>query len=443
METGNRSGGAGLGATGILCLITTVFLLQTLLENYFYSASYLDEAIAALFLGYFVLDVLMNLQIGTGDLAVCCLIVLTAAAGLYGNLRFGIQDNLSAILIDIVSHFKFPAVALGVSAFCRVNRVDYRSVVRIPVLLSKVYIVIMFFFGVLNLFVNLGMYGEYRYGLRTYAFIFGTPGIVTNTTLFIILLLLMESALFPGKRNLLYLILSEAVLCMVIKSRSLIIAAVFLILYVSLVVERKRSMVVRTAVITAVAGLIGYPQYQKYFVNGVKANVGESPRLLFLEGGIRLFKEYFPFGTGFGTFGSSTAASHYSSLYYTLGFNRVEGMSPTDPKYLNDTFWPMIFGQLGFAGTVPFVLLFLGVLFRLYNRAKESGNCYVRLAAFLYTVNAMVSSIQSNYPGNNSMVMMTFLVTMMPFAVMADRQEAEPRRAGRAAAGIREVPDGR
>lgn len=444
METGNRSSsGAGLGASGVLCLITTVFLLQTLLENYFYNTSYLDEAIAALFFGYFLLDTLLNMQIRTGDLAICCLIVLTAAAGVYGNIRFGIQDNQSAILIDIVSHFKFAVMALGVNAFCRVNSVDYRSVVRLPALIAKFYIVVMFIFGVLNLFVNLGMYGEYRYGLRTYAFIFGTPGIVTNTTLFIIMLLLMESALYSGKRNTLYLVLSEAVLCMVIKSRSLIIAAVFLLLYVSLIVERKSSMVVRTAVIMVVAGLIGYPQYQKYFVNGVRANVGKSPRLLFLQGGTQLFKEYFPFGTGFGTFGSSTAASHYSSLYYTLGFNRIEGMKPNDPKYLNDTFWPMIFGQLGFAGTVPFVLLFLGVLFRLYNRARESGNPYVRLAAFLYVVNAMVSSIQSNYPGNNSMVMMTFIVTMMPFAVIAGGQEAEDSRTVRSASDMREVRDGR
>ena len=94
METGNRSSsGAGLGASGVLCLITTVFLLQTLLENYFYNTSYLDEAIAALFFGYFLLDTLLNMQIRTGDLAICCLIVLTAAAGVYGNIRFGIQDN--------------------------------------------------------------------------------------------------------------------------------------------------------------------------------------------------------------------------------------------------------------------------------------------------------------------------------------------------------------
>lgn len=423
MVTGKRSDtGAGLGASGVLCLITTVFLFQTLLENYFYEASYLDEAIAALFLGYFFLDILIKAEIREEDLFIGCLVVLLTAAGLYGNIRFGIQDSSSAILLDIVSHVKFAAVFLGVSSFCRVNRVDYRSVVRIPAILAKGYLAVMFFFGVLNLFVNLGMYGDYRYGFRTFAFIFGTPGIVTNTVLFIIALLLMENALNPGRTNRLWLATAEAVLIMVLKARSLILAAVFLILYVSLVIEKKRSMLVRSAGICAVAGVIGYPQFEKYFVNGVKVNEGSAPRLLFLEGGIQLFKEYFPFGTGFGTFGSSTAATHYSSLYYMLGFDSVAGMSPTNPKCLNDTFWPMIFAQLGLVGTIPYILLLLGILWKMYSRAVESGNVYVRLAAFFYAANALISSIQSNYPGNNSMIMLTFLVTMMPYGVASEAE---------------------
>lgn len=420
MGTQNRSSaGVKAGATGVLCLITLAFLFQTLLENYIYSASYLDEAVSAFFLVFYAVSLLTSAQIRTGELAVSCLVVLTAAAGVYGNLRFGIQDASSAIVIDIISHFKFAAVFLGVSAFCRTFRVDYKSVIRLPVLIAKCYLAVLFVFGVANLFVNLGMYGEYRYGLRTYAFIFGTPGIVTNTVLMIMMLLLLESALYPQKNNLLFLVIAEAVLVMVIKSRSLILATVFVILYVSLIIENKQSMRLRTAVIAVVAGIIGYPQYQKYFVNGVKANLGQAPRLLFLEGGIQLFKDHFPFGTGFGTFGSSTAASHYSSIYYTLGFDSVTGMSPEDPRFLNDTFWPMIFGQLGLAGTVPFVLLLFGVLSMIYTKARACGNRFVRLAAFWYAANVLISSIQSNYPGNNSMVMLTFMVTMMPFAVTA------------------------
>lgn len=430
MRAGDRSAaGAGLGASGALCLITTVFLFQTLLENYFNKASYIDEAVAALFLGYFVLDLLMSAEIRMEDLLLCCYAAVVAAAGLYGNFRFGIQGAKAAIIIDLVSHFKFVFVFLGVSAFCRVNRVDYHSVIRLPVLLAKVYLTILFGFGVLNLVADIGMHAEIRYGLRVYSFIFGTPGIVANTVLFIISLLLMECALKPGKGNRIWLAMAEMLLILVIKSRSLILAMVFAALYVSLIIEKKHSLLYRGALILAAAGVIGYPQFEKYFVNGVAVNAGHAPRLLFLEGGIQLFKEYFPFGTGFGTFGSSSAAKYYSQLYYNLGFDELEGMSPSDPKCLNDTFWPMILAQLGLFGAIAYALLLFGTLLRICRRAKESGNLYIRLAALFYAVNVLVSSIQSNYPGNNSMCMLTFIVTLMPFAVSA----AGPERA--AAAG--------
>lgn len=426
MRAGDRSAaGAGLGASGALCLITTVFLFQTLLENYSNKASYIDEAIAALFLGYFVLDLLISAEIRMEDLLICCFSAVVVAAGLYGNFRFGIQGSKAAILIDIISHLKFACLFLGVSAFCRVNRVDYHSVIRLPVLLAKAYLAVLFAFGALNLVADIGMHAEIRYGLRVYSFIFGTPGIVTNTVLFIIALLLLECALKPGKGNLIWLAMAEVLLILVIKSRSLILAMVFAALYVSLIIEKKHSLLYRGALILAAAGVIGYPQFEKYFVNGVAVNAGHAPRLLFLEGGIQLFKEYFPFGTGFGTFGSGSAAKYYSQLYYDLGFDVVEGMSPEDPKCLNDTFWPMILAQLGLFGTIAYVLLLFGILLGLNTRARKSGNYYIRLATLFYAVNVLVSSIQSNYPGNNSMCMLTFIVTLMPFAVSA----AGPERA--------------
>jgi O-antigen ligase len=79
----------------------------------------------------------------------------------------------------------------------------------------------------------------------------------------------------------------------------------------------------------------------------------------------------------------------------------------------------MILAQLGLFGTIAYVLLLFGILLGLNTRARKSGNLYIRLATLFYAVNVLVSSIQSNYPGNNSMCMLTFIVTLMPFAASA------------------------
>ena len=425
MRTDNRiDAQTGIGTTGLLSAIMTLFLFQTLLENYFSQASYIDEGLAALFFGVFVLDLIVSGEARIRELAVCFLILWATAAGLYGNWKFGIQDTNSAIYLDIISHFKYAMLYLGVTSAVRKRRWNVAEAARIPVLLAKGYLIVLFVFGVLNIFVDLGMYGEIRYGLRNYSFVFGTPGIVTNTVLYIIMLLLLDSALHEGRPNKSFLLMAIAVLIMVIKSRSLILAATALILFESFVLEKKQDMRLRILGIAIIGGLIGYPQYQNYFVNGVTANRGTAPRQLFWQGGLRLFQEYFPYGTGFGTFGSSTAATNYSQLYYILEFNTVAGMQPTNTKYLNDTFWPMIFTQLGLIGMIPYILLMIIIFYDIYRNAKRSGNLYVRFAAYLYIANVLFSSIQSSYPCNNSMVMMTFIATLMPYCVIANRERA-------------------
>ena len=419
-----RGTDAKTGATGLIGLVLTVFLFQTLLENYIFETSYIDEGLAAFFFCFFVLEVITGWEISVRDLLVCVLVLLIMAAGVYGNVRFGIQEHKTAILLDIVSHFKFAAIFLGVRSFVKTHSVDYARAIRVPVFLAKIYLTVLFVFGVLNLFVNLGMYGEIRYGMRAYAFVFGTPGIVTNTVLYIFMLLFMESALCPGKGNTVFLAMAESLMLMVLKSRSFILAAAILMLYETLIIERKKSISTRLVVIGAVGGLIGYPQYQNYFVNGVTANTGQSARQLFWQNGIELFKEHFPFGTGFGTFGSGTAASYYSNLYYTLGFNNIAGMQPDNTKFLNDTFWPMIFAQLGLVGTIPYTALLLFILYEICRKGKETGNGHIMLAVYMYAINVLFSSIQSSYPGNNSMVMLTFIATLMPFcAGLAEEAE--------------------
>ena len=420
METARwRGADARTGATGLISLILTVFLFQTLLENYIFETSYIDEGLAAFFFCFFVFELITGWEIRAGDLLICALVLAITAAGLYGNVRFGIQGQKMAILLDIVSHFKFAVIFLGARSFARSHYVDYRRAVRVPVFLAKVYLTVLFVFGVLNLFMNLGMYGEIRYGMRAYAFVFGTPGIVTNTVLYIFMLLFMESAIDRTRKNRVFLVMAESLMLMVLKSRSFIIAAAILILYETLIIENKKDIAPRILVIGAAGGLIGYPQYQNYFVNGVTANTGQSARQLFWQNGVELFREHFPFGTGFGTFGSGTAASYYSELYYTLGFNNVPGMQPENTKFLNDTFWPMIFAQLGLLGTVPYVILLLFILYEIFRRAKKTRNGYIMLAATMYAVNVLFSSIQSSYPGNNSMVMLTFIATLMPFCAEA------------------------
>ena len=74
---------------------------------------------------------------------------------------------------------------------------------------------------------------------------------------------------------------------------------------------------------------------------------------------------------------------------------------------------------------IPYILLLIIIFYDIYRNAKRSGNLYIRFAAYLYMANVLFSSIQSSYPCNNSMVMMTFIATLMPYCISAERESVE------------------
>lgn len=104
----------------------------------------------------------------------------------------------------------------------------------------------------------------------------------------------------------------------------------------------------------------------------------DSARSELTRGGATLAAQYFPFGAGFGRFGSSTAADFYSPLYYQLGFAHRFGLSPDSDQFLNDTQWPAIYGETGWFGTACFVLGMVSMLVCLLRRSSPDEEPLVR-----------------------------------------------------------------
>lgn len=74
--------------------------------------------------------------------------------------------------------------------------------------------------------------------------------------------------------------------------------------------------------------------------------------------------DYFPFGSGLGTFGSlASIVSGYSNVYLNYGVSEIGSNSPEDVAKghhtLLDTFWPHIIGELGLIGFVLFLFIWL------------------------------------------------------------------------------------
>ena len=113
---------------------------------------------------------------------------------------------------------------------------------------------------------------------------------------------------------------------------------------------------------------------------------GTSARSAMLLTSFRIMRDYFPIGTGFGTYASHGAAVNYSPVYAKYGFELIyELRNASTGTFFDDQFWPIIFGQTGVLGTV----CYLYYLFQLFIKIKHirivNAGAYVAcLFLFLY-----------------------------------------------------------
>lgn len=130
---------------------------------------------------------------------------------------------------------------------------------------------------------------------------------------------------------------------------------VFVVLYY-IIIHKKIQTKVRYILYLAVpVALLAWDKIYLYYIQG-QAKV---PKSLMTNVSLKIAKDYFPIGTGFGTFGSTYAANHYSPVYYLYGIAENNYMNENTKMYLKDVFWPILFGETGILGTVFYCGLIL------------------------------------------------------------------------------------
>ena len=104
------------------------------------------------------------------------------------------------------------------------------------------------------------------------------------------------------------------------------------------------------ALMMAVVLYVTWFKFEAYYVSGFQEGAErmarpESYKVAFGQ----ILWDYFPFGSGMGSFGSAAAADFYSPLYYKYKMDDIWGLSPENPMFLADAFYPVL-AQIGVVG---------------------------------------------------------------------------------------------
>lgn len=185
--------------------------------------------------------------------------------------------------------------------------------------------------------------------------------ICAKSTLLFALLIFCEHKRKWLYRSCLFLMILMLILSGKEKSYGAIL--IFVILYY-LIVHRKVQTKLRYILYMAVpVVLLAWNKIYFYYVEGH----GHYAKSIMTSTALRIAKDYFPIGTGFGTFGSTYAAKYYSPVYHIYGIAENPELGEQTRMYLTDVFWPILLGENGILGTI----LYCGLILTLFIRIQR------------------------------------------------------------------------
>lgn len=150
--------------------------------------------------------------------------------------------------------------------------------------------------------------------------------------------------------------------------------------------------------------------YLMYFTN----QFGESARQALTVNSINIAKDYFPIGVGFGKFASWYARINYSEHYYEYGMTYVFGLSPDNPFFATDTYWPSIIGEAGVIGTIVFIIIIISIYRKLrtmYNHScTRQGKILITWAIFAMIQMLVESTSEAIFNNSPQFILISFLI---------------------------------
>ncbi|WP_138311762.1 MULTISPECIES: hypothetical protein [unclassified Clostridium] len=383
-------------------------IIRYLPNNGFFN--YWDEL---LFIIIFIVLIirLTNSRIKKDALIFFLTLISIIIVGLMGNIIFGYQLSANAIIRDIVGFLKFP---LTLFALCELNltrklaSVFYRI---IPFL--KLIIAIIFIFGIISMFFNIGLSQlEYRHGIHPYMFLFSHPTYLTTFAMMILL------ALNAAKDcTLIDEIMLLGTLVLGMRTRGFIFVAI----YVFVKYGRswfKRLKVLYWYIIFCLIMAVSYNKLMLY------ASYSTSPRETLYMGGLKLMNICMPIGSGFGTFASHLSAKMMSGVYNTIHITGFYNENGTVSAAIGDAGYPYYMAQFGIIGLGLIIILLLFLI----GLTKEGINNENTFSLNMMWLMIGISLITETILVNDGVEIAVLMAIICKLSLMTQQEQYNHRR---------------
>jgi hypothetical protein len=97
-----------------------------------------------------------------------------------------------------------------------------------------------------------------------------------------------------------------------------------------------------------------------------------SARARLYSVGVKIASNDLPLGVGFGRYASYPSRLYYSPVYNKYELSSTYGLSRAFPNYIDDTSWPSLLGETGYAGTLAYLAGLIALVLMIVRALKRS-----------------------------------------------------------------------
>lgn len=390
-----------------------IYAFKNLMRKVLPAFSYYDELLALVGLTVFAYKIIrsQNKQIKRQDFLLAGGLLLFVFSGLLGNIANHYQPSTGTILLDLYLCLKFwfwmylgyylcPKISLDV-----IKRIDFHAKLLTAIFTGLVLIDIVF--HVFN------EYTDIKNGVRSVGLFEGPAGLASVAVTF-----LCAHIMAVKKRKLdIWMITNLFILCMTLRFKSLAAAAVFLLLLFYEKFFKEKVKLWYLGIMGCTAVIVARYQIIMYLVKSV-----QNARTQLFIVAFKILKDYFPIGTGFGTYASYYSGISYSKVYSIYRLDHKQGLSADKPAFISDTFWPMPLGQTGVIGSIGFAMMLIWLYKKIQKCAKYSIMLYTG-ALFIFLYLLLTSFGESSFLHWNAHMLAILLGVVVRF--VSDRNGKE------------------
>lgn len=380
-------------------ILISLLLFQPELQRLVPSLTWLDEVATFLLVVNAIAKSSHIHQFRSRDVFGCLLwLTVFILSCFVGNFMSGIPGDFQPLAIDMFTCIKFFVSALsGIVIFS-----DLENLKSILTSISKVLLAIIAICALLSAFIDIGMsYGEIRYGLQPFEFVFTHPTYLVTSLAGLIIVLSADA-----KKNMLWIGLASLLLILTLRGKAVGFAALVFIIILFTRRGKKSISPFQVIILGVVALVIGWGQIEAYF-----GSEGQA-RFELLRAALQLSLDQFPFGSGFASFGSAITAESdwYSPLYYQYGIASVWGLSQDYSAFISDSFWPTVLGQSGWVGLIAYC----NALFMLIKSINE--RIRIKLPLVLFVSYSLIMSTSESAFFNPSIIYLVICTLVAAFS---------------------------